>query len=82
MGNGDSFPGGKAAASWRISFSTIFCRGHKFSELYLHSTNTPSWWGAQFKQKTFTFNFITDNRHSQYHVLVTIRFKHLERQWK
>jgi hypothetical protein len=29
--------------------TSIYCRGQEFMELYLHSSNTPSWRGAQLK---------------------------------
>jgi hypothetical protein len=53
------FPwGGKAAEAWSWTLTSIYYRGQERVELYLYSTNTPSWRGAQRNHRdNFTFTF-------------------------
>jgi hypothetical protein len=56
MGTRGSFPGGKAVGVWSWPLTSVQCRGKECVELYLHSSNTPSWRGAQLKHRdNFTF---------------------------
>jgi len=52
------FPWSKAAGAWSWPLSSVQCRVQECMELYFHSPNTPSWRGAQLKEKhrnIFTF---------------------------
>jgi hypothetical protein len=44
-----SFSGDKAAGAWSWPLTSICCRVQECMELYLHSSNTPSWRGAHLK---------------------------------
>jgi hypothetical protein len=47
-----SFPGNKTTAAWSWPLITIYCRGQKCVELYLHSPmRLHSWRGAKLKKK-------------------------------
>jgi len=44
---GGSYPGCKKAGAWNRLLSSIQWRVYECMELYLHSSNTSSWCGAQ-----------------------------------
>jgi hypothetical protein len=46
VGSRGSFPGGKVAGAWSWSSAEL----KECVKLYLHSSSTPSWRGAQFKK--------------------------------
>jgi hypothetical protein len=49
-------PGSKAARSWSWPLTGIYFRGQECVELYLHSTNKPSWCGAELMHRdNFTY---------------------------
>jgi hypothetical protein len=56
MGMRGSFPGGKVGGRWTDHSPPSSAEVRECLELYLHSPNTPSWRGAQLKQRD-SFNF-------------------------
>jgi hypothetical protein len=61
MGTSNFFPGGKAAGAWADHSSPSSDEVKEWADLYPHSPSTPSWRGAQLKQRdNFTFTFYED----------------------
>jgi hypothetical protein len=57
-----SFPGGKAAGAWSWPLTPSSAEVKEWVDLHLHSTNTPSWSGAQLKHRdNFTFYLLTNS---------------------
>jgi hypothetical protein len=62
MGTRGPFSGSKAAGAWSWPLTPSSAEVKECVELYLHSTNTPSWRVAQLKHRDdFTFTFIPKN---------------------
>jgi hypothetical protein len=56
MNTRGSFPGGKAVGAWSWPLTPSSAEVKEWVELYLHSSNTPTWRGAQLKYRdNFTF---------------------------
>jgi hypothetical protein len=51
MGTRVSFPGSKVPGEWSWPLTSSSAEIKECVELYHHSHNTPSWYGAQFKEK-------------------------------
>jgi hypothetical protein len=67
-----SFPRIKVAGMWSWQLTSIQCRGQECMELYLYSSNIPSWRGAQLKHRdNFTFTLWRTSRFKKDDVQVT-----------